>query len=123
MSVAIGIPQPRSPAPPALSVRYSSAGTSMPPIAPAIANPALRGEDSSPTSSSRLISRPTSRKNSTINPSLIQWSSDLESAAPSGPMVHFVSQSARYVSPQGELAQTSAITALSSSRVPLAASV
>ena len=44
----------------------------MPPTA-ATGNAALLNEDSSPTTSSRLISRPTTKKNTAISPSLIQW--------------------------------------------------
>ena len=39
---------------------------------------ARRTEASSPTRTSRLISRPTTRKKMAMRPSLIQWSSDWE---------------------------------------------
>jgi hypothetical protein len=43
----------------------------MPPSAAASGKAALRGEESSPTNTSRLISKPTTKKNSAIKPSLI----------------------------------------------------
>ncbi len=53
-------------------------------MAAMIGSAAARGSDSSPTSSSRLISRPTTKKKIAISPSLIQWSSVCSSAH--GPM-------------------------------------
>jgi hypothetical protein len=72
MSVAAGIAQPWA-AGPGLKARYTTAGTAMPPAA---AIPGRRRRDqvaSCPSSASRLISRPTNRKNTAIRPSLIQW--------------------------------------------------
>ncbi|MCG3142185.1 MAG: hypothetical protein HDKAJFGB_03581 [Anaerolineae bacterium] len=43
----------------------------MPPSAAKTGSNALLGEDSSPTATSRLISKPTTRKNNAIKPSLI----------------------------------------------------
>ena len=71
MSVAIGIPQPRALSPPAIA-RYSSAGTTMPPIAASTGRIAARSWRSSPVTSSRLISNPTTRKNNAISPSFTQ---------------------------------------------------
>ena len=71
MSVAIGIAHPRAASPPPFVREKMTAGTIMPPSAAAIGNAAWRGEASSPTSASRLISNPTSRKKTVINPSLI----------------------------------------------------
>jgi hypothetical protein len=75
MSVAVGIAQPRHVSGVCqLIARKISAGAIMPPRA-AMNGSARRGqESSSPTRISRLISRPTSRKNSAISPSLIQCS-------------------------------------------------
>ena len=73
VSVATGMPQPRAPSPPAFSARKMAAGTSMPPTAASAGTPALRRPRSSPVVSSRLISRPTTKKNSAMSPSLIQW--------------------------------------------------
>ena len=71
MSVAIGIAHPRAAVPPPFVREKMSAGTIMPPSAAAIGSAACRGDASSPASASRLISNPTSRKNTAINPSLI----------------------------------------------------
>ena len=45
----------------------------MPPRAVTTGRAALRGLRSSPATSSRLISSPTTKKNSAISPSLTQW--------------------------------------------------
>ena len=63
----------------------------MPPSAAKIGSAACRTEASSPTRISRLISSPTTKKNTAIRPSLIQWCSDSVSAKPGTPMVSFVS--------------------------------
>ncbi len=73
MSVAIGIPQPRPPGPPALTAAKSSAGTVMPPIAARIGRLAARGSRSSPHTNSRLISSPTTKKKIAISASFTQW--------------------------------------------------
>jgi len=73
MSVAIGTPQPAAPGPPALTAAYSAAGTAMPAAAATTGRAAPRQVRSSPTTSSRLISRPTTRKNRVMRPSLTQW--------------------------------------------------
>ena len=72
MSVAIGMPQPWTPACPALKARKISAGTTIPPTAAMAGRAALRGSRSSPSTSSRLISRPTTKKNRVISPSFTQ---------------------------------------------------
>jgi hypothetical protein len=82
MSVAIGTPHPRAPGPPALNARKISAGTARPPMAAAIGKAARRTDASSPINSSRLISSPTSRKNTTISPSFTQCPSDIAWAWP-----------------------------------------
>src|SRR5581483_8058637 len=75
MSVAEGTAQPLSVSgEPALNPTKISAGTSMPPAA-ARPGSTRRGQvDSSPSTSSRLISSPTRRKNTVIRPSLTAWS-------------------------------------------------
>ena len=73
MSVAIGMPQPLTPGPPALNARYSAAGTTIPPRAATSGSAAARGSRKSPCTISRLISRPTTKKNTAISRSLTQW--------------------------------------------------
>jgi hypothetical protein len=84
ISVAIGIAQPAEPARPTLRLAKITAGTSMPPSAAASGSAALRKVASSPSKISRRISRPTTRKNTVIAPSLIQKCS--ECSACHGPM-------------------------------------
>ena len=59
MSVAITIPQPPAPGPPMFRAAYTSAGTAMPASAASTGIAAARRSRSSPSASSRLISRPT----------------------------------------------------------------
>ncbi len=75
MSVAVGMAQPRMVSGVArLKATKNSAGTAMPPAA-ATPGRMRRGQvESWPSRNSRLISRPTSRKNTAIRRSLIQWS-------------------------------------------------
>ena len=70
MSVAMGMPHPRAPSPPTLKAAKMSAGRIMPPSAATIGSAAARGSRSSPVTISRLISRPATKKNSAIRPSL-----------------------------------------------------
>ncbi len=90
MSVAMGIPQPGAPAVPAFSAVYRPAGTSIPPTAAARGSAARLGEDSAPAKSSRLISRPTTKKNKAINPSLIQESRGLARTKFPKPIATFI---------------------------------
>ena len=71
MSVAIGIPQPELVAFEALNKKNIPAGTIIPPKAANMGMAAFFGEESSPSTISRLISKPTNRKKIAINPSLI----------------------------------------------------
>ena len=71
MSVATGMPQPRLADVPAVIARKISAGTIMPPAAAIAGRAARRGSRSSPSTSSRLISSPTTKKKSVIKPLLI----------------------------------------------------
>ena len=52
----------------------------MPPTAATIGTAARRNVASSPASSSRLISRPTTKKKRAMSASLTQWSSDVSMA-------------------------------------------
>jgi hypothetical protein len=93
MSVAIGIAQPAPPSPPATIAAKISAGTAAPPNAASAGNDAARGSLSSPTASSRLISSPTTKKNSAISPSLTQWRKSSSIDAAPTPIRSSVSQS------------------------------
>jgi len=53
-------------------LKYTIAGTIIPPSAAIIGNDAFFGLESSPTSISLFISRPTTKKNSAIKTSFIQ---------------------------------------------------
>jgi hypothetical protein len=69
VSVAIGIPHPPDPAPPARTAAKTRAGTSMPPAAANTGSIAARRVRSSPTASSRFTSSPITRKNRVMRPS------------------------------------------------------
>ena len=73
MSVAAGIAHPRAPSPPAVSSTKIAIGSTTPPTAAIAGSAAARRSRSSPATSSRLISSPTTRKNTAISPSLTQW--------------------------------------------------
>ncbi len=75
MSVAIGMPHPSAPTPPALKATKINAGTIMPPSAAIAGSAAARGLASSPLTSSFLISSPTTKKKTTIKASLTHASS------------------------------------------------
>ena len=68
MSVAVGMAQPRRSGPALFNTRYSSAGIAMPPNAASTGRLAVRRSRSSPRTSSRLISMPTTKKNTAIGP-------------------------------------------------------
>jgi hypothetical protein len=82
MSVAIGMPHPAAPLPPTFSTASIPAGTDIPPSAAATDSAAFLGSASSPTVTSRLISRPTRKKKTAIRPSLIHSRSGLEMPKP-----------------------------------------
>ena len=69
MSVAMGIPQPTRPSPDVLNRRYMRAGVAIPPTAATTGRAAFLNDDNSPWSSSRFISRPTTKKKTAIRPS------------------------------------------------------
>ena len=82
-SVAIGIPHPWAPGPPRTTTTKNSAGTAIPVAAAITGSSAARGRRSSPVVSSRLISRPATRKKRAIRPSLIQkWRSPETTRSP-----------------------------------------
>ena len=124
MSVAIGIAQPPrglgrgdrqdrgAPARPCRRARRRRA-----------APPGAR-DDSSPTSSSRLISRPTSRKNTAIRPSFTQcWSGERQRVRDRGRRPGGSARRRATSWAHGELAAASATSAATSSTTPPAASV
>ena len=75
MSVAIGMPQPDAASPDGLSMKYSSAGATIPPIAAIAGSVAARTLARYPVTSSRLISRPTTKKNNAMSASFTNSSS------------------------------------------------
>ena len=82
MSVATGMPQPLVPVVPRAMAVKIKAGTSMPPAAAIAGSRARRISLSCPTTNSRLISMPTTKKNAVISPSLIQRSRAHSSRCP-----------------------------------------
>jgi hypothetical protein len=72
MSVAAGMAQPEASSLPAVTARKIPAGSTTPPIAAIAGSAAALRSRSSPVTSSRLISRPTTKKNSAMRPSLTQ---------------------------------------------------
>jgi len=94
----------------------------MPPRAPAAGSASVGRLDSWPSATSRLISRPTSRKNTAIRPSLIQSSSGLASASAPIRTSTGVSHRAPYQARNGELASSIASTPAPTRTIPPAAS-
>ena len=89
ISVAVGIPQPLAATVPKLNAVKMIAGTSMPPAAASTGRIAFRMEESCPQTISRLISRPTAKKKTTIRQSLTNFSTVIprgksQSIRPSG---------------------------------------
>ena len=118
MSVAIAIPQPRAPSPPALTSRKISAGRIIPPSAASTGTRTVRRSRSSPTVTSRVTSRPTTRKNSAISPSSTQCRRSMVSSAEPTRIPASVAHSRSYASAQGEFAHSKASTvAATSSRL------
>ena len=122
MSVAMGMPHPSTPTPPAFTARKMTAGTIIPPSAAMPGRTAADFSRSSPATSSRLISRPTTKKKMAIRPSFTQWvrSSRTEKL----PMVTAISvcQKSTYDWSHGELAHTRAMTVAARRKTPPAAS-
>ena len=73
MSVAIGTPHADEPDPPAFTTTKITAGATTPPAAAATGRAIERGSRSSPTTTSRLISIPTTKKKTAISRSLTRW--------------------------------------------------
>ncbi len=89
MSVAVGIPHPCSAGVPWLNSRKMTAGASMPPAAATTGRMACRTDERCPQTISRLISRPTVKKKTTIRQSLMNDSTvsprgKVQSIEPSG---------------------------------------
>ena len=95
MSVAMGMPHPGAPGPPALKARNRAAGTTIPPTAATAGSAACGKVRSSPWTSSPLISIPTTKKNSVIRPSITSWSSEKRATTPPIPTVTGVANTAR----------------------------
>ena len=72
MSVAIGTPHAPCAGIPWLTIAKRAAGATIPPKAAASGNEARRSPFNCPSCISRRTSRPTTKKKSTIRPSLIQ---------------------------------------------------
>ena len=96
MSVAAGMGHPFAVAGElAFTHAYTATGANMPPTAATSGNRARLAPASSPCTSSRFISRPMSRKNTAIKPSLIQCSSVFSSTKGAQPMAISPSSSVR----------------------------
>ena len=90
MSVAMGMPHPAADSWPAFREKKMSAGTTMPPTAAATGMMVRLGVDNPPTSSSRLISRPTRKKKMAMSPSLIHRMAALDRTQSPTPTVILV---------------------------------
>ena len=90
----------------------------MPPIAAAIGSAAARRLARWPTVNSRLISRPTTRKNTVSSASLTQCSSDSRNSAVPSTIPASCCQNAVNPGPRGEFVSTIARTVASSSKRP-----
>ena len=95
----------------------------MPPMAPAIGSATCEGCDSEPSTTSRLISSPTSRKKSAISPSLIHSTSGLLRSTNFQERPSLVSSRLWTGPANGELARTSASSAAARSGSADAASL
>ncbi len=122
MSVAMGIAQPSSPLPlPTLMATNRSAGTTIPPTAATAGRAARLRSRSSPVTSSRLISSPTTKKKMVMSASFTQCTNDSVIARSPSPMVSSLPHQPTYPAVSA-LAHTMAPTAASSRTSPLAAS-
>jgi hypothetical protein len=95
----------------------------MPPTAAITGNASFLGSRSSPTVISRLISSPTTRKNSVIRPSLTQCCRSCSIERLPMSMVATVPQSRSYEAANGEFTHTKATNAAARSRMLDASSV
>src|SRR3954468_7375299 len=98
-------------------------GATMPPIAAAAGIVSRWRSRSSPRSSSRLASSPTTRKKNVISPWLTQWRRSSEIPPSPSWIDRCVVQTDSYESDQGELAHTSAATAATSRTAALPVSL
>src|SRR3990172_8011836 len=95
-----------------------SAGKIMPPSAAIAGRAAALGSLSSPETSSRLISRPTTKKKMTMRASLTTSRIDSSRWKPPTLNATWVLQNRSYVSPNGAFAQTNAAAAARSRTIP-----
>ena len=95
----------------------------MPPSAPTTGRATCEGCDSAPSTTSRLISSPTSRKKSAISPSLIQSRTDLSRTIGPSEKPKRIRSRLSTASANGELASTRAAIAATSSGIAEAASL
>ena len=100
ISVAVGIPQPEEASVPWLTMAKITAGITTPPTAAITGRMAFLKEESSPQTTSRLISRPTVKKKTTIRISLMNFSMVIslgknQSMNPSGEATWMVSSVCR----------------------------
>ena len=96
MSVAVGMPQPLAARVPWFTSVKTRAGTATPPKAAMIGRIAFLNDESSPQTTSRLISRPTVKKKITIRMSLMNFSTvmsrgNTQLMSPSGLLMFMVS--------------------------------
>ena len=95
----------------------------MPPTAPTTGRAICEGCDSAPSTISRLISSPTSRKKSAISPSLIHSRTDLSRTIGPSEKPKRIRSRLSTASANGELASTRAAMAATSSGIAEAASL
>src|SRR3954447_20511142 len=123
VSVDIAAAQPSAPEPPALRARQIATGSAIPPSAATTGIATRERSRSWPRSSSRLASRPTTRKKSVIRPSLTQPRRSIAIAWSPTRIDSTVPQNDSYESDHGEFAHTSAATVAPSSAAAPAVSV
>ena len=124
ISVAVGMAQPFFSDTKSLLIHQKiAAGTINPPSAASAGIKTWSSRDSCPSTTSRLSSRPTSMKNSTISASLIHSNSGLSTPRPPSVMVSCSPRNHSYISlADGILANRSATTVVTISRMPPAVS-
>lgn len=111
------------PSPLALNARKTAAGTIIPPSAAIAGSATARRSRSSPTTSSRLISIPTTKKNTAINKSLTTWPRSSWNTYDPNSNRTLVAHSDSYPDFHGEFAHTNATTLATPSTIPPAASM
>src|SRR5512140_598055 len=99
-----------------------TAGTAAPPHAAATGRIAAPLPESSPVRNSRLISRPTTRKNTAMSPSLIAWATVVSTRQAPSPKRSGRWVVCAYASFHGEFARTIAAIAAARRRIPEKAS-